>query len=118
MSNNLQITGKIVKIDETQTFSSGFQKREFVVETEDKYPQKIKLEFLKDKVNSLDAVSPGDVVEVGFNLRGSEYNGKFYVNLVAWRMEILEGAPAQQARSLPPKQEEDQGIEEMDDIPF
>lgn len=85
MSN--QVKGKIKVINDTQTFDSGFQKREFVVTTDDQYPQDIKLEFVKDKCGILDTYKVGQDVTVSYNLRGNEYNGKYYVNLNAWRIE-------------------------------
>jgi hypothetical protein len=97
------LTGTIRQIDKEQTYPSGFSKREFVVTSHDKYPQEIKLEFQKDKCAQLDAFKAGDTVQVSFNLRGNEYNGRFYVNLVAWRIQA-EGAarPAYQPSSYAP----------------
>jgi len=89
-----EITGTIKVIQETQTFDSGFAKREFVITTEDKYPQDVKLEFVKDKVSELDAYDTGDQVTVAFNIRGNEYKDRYYVNLSAWKISKAEGAPA------------------------
>ena len=77
----MEVVGKIKVINETQTFDSGFQKREIVVTTEETYPQDIKLEFTKDKCFIIDQYKVGQSVTVAFNLRGNEYNGKYYVNL-------------------------------------
>ena len=47
-----ELTGKVKLLQDTQTFGSGFQKREIVVTVEDgKYPQDINLEFLQDKMS-------------------------------------------------------------------
>jgi hypothetical protein len=102
MSNT--ITGKLkVKFD-TQTFDSGFQKREFVVTTAEQYPQDIKLELLKDKCSVLDSFQVGQELTVDFNLRGNEYNGKYYVSLQAWR--VLPSA-LPKVQSAPPKNEDE-----------
>lgn len=107
MSNT--ITGKLKLIQDTQTFASGFQKREFVVTTDETYPQDIKLEFVKDKCSVLDSYQVGQEVTVDFNIRGSEYNGKYYVNLQAWKMASNQSAPVQSApdetQSAPPDDE-------------
>jgi len=127
MSETHKAIGRIKVIEDTQTFSSGFQKREFVVETEDaKYPQSIKFELVKDAVDKLNGLSVGSHVEVSFNLRGNEYNGKYYNNLVAWRIEALGGrtesnSPKQETppkREPQPRQEEVTGDDESDDVPF
>ena len=97
MSDKLQVSGKLIILNETQTFPSGFCKREFVIETDDKYPQQIKLEAVKDKCADFDSIPLGSILAVDFNIRGNEYNGKYYVNLQSWKVEVTErgsGAPA------------------------
>ncbi len=81
--NTFSMTGTVIKLMDPQTFSSGFAKREFIVQTDDKYPQAIKFECVKERMLLLDKVHEGDVVAVEFRIRGSEYNGKYFVNLQA-----------------------------------
>jgi len=85
----MEITGTIKLIEETQTFDSGFTKRGFVVTTDDDYPQDLYMEFVKDKVSILDEYSAGNNVTVDINLRGREYNGKYYVNITAWKIKNM-----------------------------
>ncbi len=89
MSN--QITGVIKLINPTQTFDSGFQKREFVVTTKEQYPQDIKLEVVKEKCAVLDGYKVGQSVVVDLNIRGNEYQGKYYVSLQAWKIAASGG---------------------------
>jgi hypothetical protein len=87
--------GKIKLISETQNFPSGFSKREFVVTTaNDKYPQDLKFEIVKDKCPLLDDFAPGQDVQVNFDIRGNEYNGKYFVNLSCWKIQVANGASA------------------------
>jgi single-strand DNA-binding protein len=87
------LTGTVKLIMDQQTFASGFSKREFVVTTpDDRFPQDIKLECVKDKCALLERVSVGQTVKVTFDLRGNEYNDKYYVNLTAWRVEAGEAS--------------------------
>lgn len=88
-----ELTGKVKLVQEPQTFSSGFTKREVVVTVEDeKYPQDINLEFLQDKVSLLDGVSEGQEIKVFFDIRGREYNGKYFNNLVGWKIDAKGAA--------------------------
>jgi hypothetical protein len=116
------LTGKVKLIQEPQTFASGFTKREMVVTVEDgKYSQDINLEFLQDKVSLLDGVSEGQEIKVFFDIRGREYNGRYFNNLVGWRIEALEqAAPAPAAADDGPPMESDSraSAPEDDDIPF
>jgi len=61
--------------------------REFVIEVADgQYPQMVKFQLVQDKCNLVDEYAEGDVVTVEFDLRGREWNGKYFTNLQAWRM--------------------------------
>ena len=111
-----ELTGKIKLIQEPKTFDSGFTKREMVVIVEDgNYPQEINLEFVQDKVALLDTLQPGQGVTVSFDIRGREYNGRYYNNLQGWK--VVAGSdktapPAEESYFPTPSDFED------DDIPF
>jgi single-strand DNA-binding protein len=83
----MNIQGKIKVIFDEQKFDSGFTKREFVVTTQEQYPQDIKLDLVKDKTSLLNGLSVGSDVTVHFNLRGNEYQNKYFVTLQAWKIE-------------------------------
>lgn len=109
-----ELTGTVKEIFDEQTFSSGFKKRAFVVTSEaEKFPQDIQFECLKDKIELVDSLQKGDKVTVSFDINGREWNGKYYVNLVAWKIdgnnakdaidEIIEsGAPEPDLDEEPP----------------
>ncbi|MDE0825871.1 MAG: DUF3127 domain-containing protein [Akkermansiaceae bacterium] len=135
MATAFELEGKVKVILELQTFASGFSKREFVVEVEDgKYPQSIKFEAVKDKASQLENLAVGDAVKVNFDIRGNEYNDRYYVNLNAWKIAKLDGsssgggesqaAPAANAPAAdaPPAGSNDSYFDNQpdadDDIPF
>ena len=102
MAKGYELEGKIHLIEDIQEFKSGFTKREFVVESMDgQYAQQIKFELVKDKTSLTDSYQVGDDVKVFFDIRGNEYNGRYFVNLNAWK---LEGAGA--GGQAPPAQEQ------------
>jgi hypothetical protein len=112
------LTGKIKLIQDAQTFESGFTKREMVVIVEDgKYPQEINIEFIQDKVALLDSLQVGKEVTVTFDIRGREYNGRYFNNLQGWKIVTIgdEAAITQGDQSHPYPEPSDF---EMDDIPF
>ena len=93
-----EATGKLKVIFDTQTFPSGFTKREFVVTTGDEnYPQDLKFEIIKDKCAWLDKFEQGQDVTVHFDIRGNEYKDKYYVNLNCWK--ILGGSGSDSSSS-------------------
>ncbi len=110
------LTGKIKLIQEPQTFNSGFTKREMVVVVEGgKYPQEINLEFVQDKISLLDNLEPGQTVTVTFDIRGREYNGRYFNNLQGWRISMENESPTTDA---PPVQDGPPAEVYDDDIPF
>lgn len=123
MSETYEMQGAIKLIEETQTFASGFFKREFVITTDGKYPQDVKFEAMKEKADQLNTLTVGAVVKVAFNVSGNEYKGRYYVNLQAWKIDLIKaaeigggasGAPSQSSDSPPTPASGD--IEE--DVPF
>lgn len=118
--SNLELTGTVKEIFETQTFESGFQKRELVITTQEQYPQDVKLEFVQDKIDLLDRYNVGDLVKVGFNIRGNEFKGKYYVSLQGWKI-FAEGSekPAPKPTPAPKKEaKEDLFDDDSQELPF
>ena len=65
---------------------------EFVVTTNEQYPQNIIIEFVQDKCELLDSFEVNDIVKVNINLRGREWvnpegETKYFNSIQAWRIE-------------------------------
>lgn len=127
----MELQGTIKKIFDTQSFPSGFQKREMVLLTQEQYPQPISIEFLSEKIMLLDSVSEGDAVKVGINIRGREWTNpqgevKYFNSITAWRMEKLSENSYEPTQATPSESPAPQsasndnpfGDEEDDDLPF
>jgi single-strand DNA-binding protein len=94
-----ELKGTLVKLMDRQDFPSGFFKREFVVRTEEQYPQDVKFTLIKEKVEFLDSFQEGQGVQVSFDVKGREYNGNYYVDLQAWKL-TAEGVGAAAPASM------------------
>ena len=108
--------GIVKEVMDEQVFPSGFAKREFVVTTQDeKYPQDVKFEALKDRMSILEGVGAGDDVTVTFDLRGSEYKEKYYVNLVAWKLDkrVGDGEESEIPPITPPVSKYDDDFDDL-----
>ena len=57
-----------------------------VIVEDGKYPEEINLEFVQDKAVLLDALAPGQEVTVSFDIRGREYDGRYFNNLQGWKV--------------------------------
>ncbi len=93
---SFEIVGKLHKKFDTENKTASFQAREFVIEADDgRYPQMVKFQLVQDKCDEIDKFNEGDNIRVHFNLRGREWQGKYFTNLNAWRIELgTAAAPA------------------------
>ena len=117
------IKGIIKLIKETETFDSGFYKRQIVVTEDGQYPNDIPIDFLKDKSDVLDNFGIGQEVNVSVKIRGSEFNGKNYVSLNGWK--ITASSSESTAPIIPPANDQNfmpipnmSKEEEHNDLPF
>ena len=92
-----EINGKLLRKFDTEKKTETFKAREFVIEIQDgNYPQFIKFQLTQDRCDLLDPYAEGQAIKVYFDLRGREWNGKYFTNLNAWRIDgQSETAPAQ-----------------------
>lgn len=112
-----ELSGTVKEIFPEQTFASGFNKREFVVnDGAEKFPQDIKFECLKERVELVGKLKKGDRVKVSFDINGREWNEKYYVNLVAWKIEADAGSATADEDQPPPFDPGDEVLDE--EVPF
>ena len=89
--------GKLLRIGEEKSITETFNKREFVIETIEQYPQRILFELTQNNTNLLEKVNTGDLIDVCFYLRGREWQKdsnsdvKVFNSLNAWRVDVVEG---------------------------
>lgn len=90
----MKISGKVIHVGEIETFGAkGFQKRIFVIKTDDKFPQELPFELSGEKLTLINDYDPAneDLIEVEYNLKGRPWNGKWFLSAEAWR---ITGTPS------------------------
>lgn len=118
---SFEVEGKLHKKFEVENKTSSFQAREFVIEVPDgNYPQFVKFQLVQDRCALIDGMNEGETIKVHFDLRGREWQGKYFTNLNAWKVEQGTGttsAPAAPATagSFPTADDEPAAD---DDLPF
>ena len=85
----MELTGTIHKIFPTETKGEkGFRSREMILNTDHaEYPQLIKMQFVQDRCDTLDQFNEGQAVKVQFELRGREWEGKYFTTVNAWKID-------------------------------
>lgn len=100
---SLELSGQIHKIEETQTFESGFQKRTLVIHNGEQYRPYIAIDFLKDRIDLLDKFKEGDAVSVSVNIGNDYYKDRLFNNISGWRIQYAEGStPAEPSGKVKP----------------
>ncbi|MDF1694929.1 MAG: DUF3127 domain-containing protein [Saprospiraceae bacterium] len=90
---SLEVEGVLHKKFETESKTESFQAREFVIQTEGQYPQYVKFQLVQDRCGAVDPFNEGEKIKVFFDLRGREWNGKYFTNLNAWKLEKVAVNP-------------------------
>lgn len=127
----LEIEGTIIRMLDVQNGVSArgpWSKQEFVIEyQEGNFPTQICLNVWgEDKVKDLGRFNIGDRVKISFNLSSREYNGRWYTDVRAWRIEPAGQASSAAAPSQTPQQSAsaqempaaDTSADPEDDLPF
>ena len=119
---SLSVKGKISsKLSvESGTSKAGkeWKKQSFLVDTGAQYNPEICFQlFGDDKIAILEHYNVGDQVEVSFNLSSREWNGRYFHNVDAWKIEKTgEEIPESEHLEEPPIF--DAPASEEDDLPF
>jgi len=124
----MELEGRIVRKLNVQTGTSArgaWAKQDFIFEyQEGNYPSQVCMNVWgDDKVKELEKYQVGDKVKISFNLSSREYNGRWYTDVRAWRIESAAApAPVQDA---PPVTQDDPYASssyssplDEDDLPF
>ncbi|HRO08817.1 MAG TPA: DUF3127 domain-containing protein [Saprospiraceae bacterium] len=82
-----EVEGILYKKFDTESKTETFQTREFVIKTDEQYPQFVKFQLVQDKCSAIDNYAENDRIKVSFDLRGREWQDKFFTNLQAWKID-------------------------------
>ena len=116
----MELKGKVIQILPAQSGmgkkGQQWKKQEFIVETQAQYPKKVCLSVWGDKIDQFNLVA-GEMVNVSVDLESREYNGRWYTEARAWKIEKSGGT----GPSAPPVGEEPLEAASSgtsDDLPF
>lgn len=100
----MEVSGKIIaklQLQEGIAKSSGraWKKQEYVLETHDSYPRKVKFDFFGERVDQF-PLEIGDEVTISFDIESREFNGRWYTDIRGWKAE--KGMPGTSGPLMPP----------------
>ena len=120
----MEIKGRIIHVlplqEGVSKAGNPWKKQEYVLETEEQYPRKVCFNLFGDKVDQYPAAIGEDVV-VSFDLESREFNGRWYTDVRAWKIE-KSASVAQGVPDMPPfppaPAAPDLAPSPTDDLPF
>jgi len=90
----MKIKGKLIKIlkQESGVSKAGkdWKKQSFILNTGSEYNNEICVSTFGDIMNQLQKLEVGSDLECYLNVSSKEYNGKYYHNISAWRIELVK----------------------------
>ena len=122
----MELKGKIVQILPVQSGegrNGTWQKQEYVIEIPGQYPKKVCFYAWGDMIDTF-ALKEGEEVTVSIDIESREYNGRWYTNIKAWRVNREEAqtappaAPSDPSTWPSPTDEVKSADSDFDDLPF
>jgi len=111
------LTRKLEIESGTSKAGNEWKKQSFILDTGNQYNPEVCFQlFGEDKIELLNQHDEGTKVEVSFNLSSREYNGRYFHNVDAWRIENIGGANQETADPDIPSFEDSENSD--DDLPF
>lgn len=97
------IRGKVIftgqRAEGVSKAGKAWKKQQFVIETEGQYPKKVAFFLMNDKLEAAN-LQMGNTVEVEVDAQSREYNGKWYTELTAWRVNNIGNIAPQYAQPM------------------
>ena len=117
---DLQITGEVTTVLEEESGEGKkgtWRKQSFILKTPGEYPKDICLIQWGDNIDKF-AVQSGETITAHIDIQSREYNGRWYTDVKAWKIDRKEGGGASKPPNFdePPLPEEPEG--EDDSLPF
>ena len=121
---DIKLQGKVVQILDEQSGegkNGSWRKRNFILEISGKYPKKVCITQWGDNIDQ-QAVQIGVDITASVDIQSREYNGNWYTDIKAWRVE--QGTGEQHVPEIPPPSTESFEIDTQafndidDDLPF
>lgn len=102
----MDISGKVIQVLPKQTGNGKngvWEKQEYVIEIEGTYPKKVCFNLWSPKIAQFD-IKEGEFLNVSVDIESREYNGRWYTDVKAWKVErpgAANSAPSQASSSTP-----------------
>ena len=102
----MEISGKIIAVlplaKGMGRNGSEWKKQDYVIETHEQYPKKMSFNLWGDKIDQFN-IQAGEELTVSFDIDCHEYNGRWFNDIRAWKVERGDAAPQAEAADAAPE---------------
>ena len=116
---DLTITGEITNVldEETGTGRKGpWRKQAFILKMPGEYPKEVCVIQWGDNIDKF-PVQSGATITAHIDIQSREFNGRWYTDVKAWKIEGTGGSAKSTKDDEPPLPKEPEGLESEDDAP-
>ncbi len=102
-NQKMEIKGRLIHVLAVQSGegkNGPWKKQDFVIETDGQYPKKVCLTIWGDKFNET-FLTIGNELLVSFDAESREYNGRWFTDLKAWKIELAGSESAESPAPTP-----------------
>ncbi len=118
----MELDGRVISVLELQTGNSPkgeWRKQNFVIETLSDYPKKICVSVWGDKTAVLNTLKSGEIVSLSIDIESREFNGKWYTDVKAFRVDRrVDALSNNDAPPMPSQDDFDSLYSSEDDLVF
>ncbi len=121
----MELKGRIVAILPLQTGqgkNGEWKKQDYVIETEGQIVRKVCFNLWGDKISQFE-LRENEIVTVSFDIESREFNGRWYTDVKAWKIDRQAKKQESQGNTSPQGGSYDEPFnlpaeKELDDLPF
>jgi len=117
---DLQITGTVKQIlpeQGGQGKNGPWRKQEFVLETGGQYPKQVCVIMWGDNIDQF-GIREGETLTAHIDVQSREFNGKWYTDVKAWKVERPQGQEGAPAPTDDEPWPDESAFAADDDLPF
>ena len=123
----MQLSARLIQVLPLQTGvgkNGEWKKQDIIVETDGQYPKKVCVAVWGDKLNNI-PLELGSYLNIDFDVESREFNGRWYTDVKAWKVELAGSTAQPEAAGQPvnvgfatPPPPPPLPVNEKDDLPF
>ncbi|MDF2156220.1 DUF3127 domain-containing protein [Algoriphagus sp. CAU 1675] len=100
----MELSGKIIQqlpeVGGNSRNGNAWRKQEYVLETPGQYPKKVCVAIWGDKIEQF-SLKVGENVTLGVDVESREYNGRWYTEVKAYKVDRTGSTPTSTTNTLP-----------------